>query len=159
MAGLVEYLTCIKYMRRYRWVDLCLHNKAFELCISFDCSNSMGILSYDQKNIDWLINWLIDYCFTSRSRIFHLYGDVTIASWGLQNIGLCSALRAFEQGEICIVPHQLWHGTSVFPVSSEVPPLGRLLQHTRGCRGSVLTWILRGHLSVISRLLRHKDLF
>jgi hypothetical protein len=40
---------------------------------------------------------LIIYCFTSRSRIFQLYGDVTIAEEGLQNLGLCSALRAFEQ--------------------------------------------------------------
>jgi hypothetical protein len=37
--------------------------------------------------------------------IFHLYGDVTIAGEGLQNLGLCSALRAFEQGGIFIVPH------------------------------------------------------
>jgi hypothetical protein len=69
-----------------------------------------------------LIDWLIIYGFTSRSRIFHLYGDVTIAGEGLQNLGLCSALRAFEQGGIFIVPHLLWHGTSVFPVSSEGPP-------------------------------------
>jgi hypothetical protein len=34
--------------------------------------------------IDWLIDWLIIYGFTSRSRIFHLYGDVTIAGEGLQ---------------------------------------------------------------------------
>jgi hypothetical protein len=47
------------------------------------------------------------YCFTSRSRIFHLYGDDTITGEGLQNLGLCSALRAFEQGEIFIVPHLL----------------------------------------------------
>jgi hypothetical protein len=39
---------------------------------------------------------------------FHLYGDVTIAGEGVQNSGLCSALRAFEQGEIFIVPHLLW---------------------------------------------------
>jgi hypothetical protein len=65
---------------------------------------------------------MIIYGFTSRSRIFHLYGDVTIACEGLQNLGLCSALRAFEQGGISIVPHLLWHGTSVFPVSSEGPP-------------------------------------
>jgi hypothetical protein len=65
-----------------------------------------------------LIDWLIIYGFTSRSRIFHLYGDV-ITGEGLQNLGLCSALRAFEQGGIFIVPHLLWHGTSVFPVSSE----------------------------------------
>jgi hypothetical protein len=66
--------------------------------------------------------WFI-YCFTSRSIIFHLYGDVTIASEGLHNLGLCSAPRAFEQGGIFIVPHLLWHGASVFPVSSEGPPL------------------------------------
>jgi hypothetical protein len=46
----------------------------------------------------------IIYGFTSRSRIVHLYGDVTIAGEGLQNLGLCSG------------------GTSVFPVSSEGPP-------------------------------------
>jgi hypothetical protein len=68
------------------------------------------------------MNWLIIYSFTSRSRIFHLYGDDTIAGEGLQNLGLCSAFKAYEQGEIFIVPHLLWHGTSVFPVSSEEPP-------------------------------------
>jgi hypothetical protein len=36
-----------------------------------------------------------------------LYGDVTIAGEGLQNLGLCSALRAFEQGWIFIVPYLL----------------------------------------------------
>jgi hypothetical protein len=50
---------------------------------------------------------LIIYHFTSRSRIFHLYGDVTITGKRLQNLGLCSALRAFEQGGIFIVPHLL----------------------------------------------------
>jgi hypothetical protein len=33
--------------------------------------------------------------------------DVTIAGGGLQNLGLCSAIRAFEQGEIFIVPYLL----------------------------------------------------
>jgi hypothetical protein len=71
-----------------------------------------------------MVDWLIIYDFTSRSRIhvFHLYGDVTNAGEGLQHLGLCSALRAFEQGGIFIVPHLLWHGTSVFPVSSKGPP-------------------------------------
>jgi hypothetical protein len=72
--------------------------------------------------------WLIVYCFTSRWRI----GDVTIAGEGLQNLGLCSALRAFEQGGIFIVPHLLWHGTSVFPVSSEGPPHSVASYDTRG---------------------------
>jgi hypothetical protein len=65
---------------------------------------------------------LFIYCLTSLSRIVHVYGDVTNAGEGLQNLGLCSALRAFEQGGIFIVPHLLWHVTSVFPVSFETPP-------------------------------------
>jgi hypothetical protein len=62
-------------------------------------------------------DWLIIYGFTSRLRIFHLYGDVTIAGERLQNLGLCLALRAFVQGGIFIVPNLLWQGTSVYPVS------------------------------------------
>jgi hypothetical protein len=31
--------------------------------------------------------------------------SLTITGEGLQNFGLCSALRAFEQGGIFIVPH------------------------------------------------------
>jgi hypothetical protein len=50
---------------------------------------------------------LIIYGFSSRSRIFHLYGDVIIAGEGLQNLGLCSALRAFEQGGIFVMPNLL----------------------------------------------------
>jgi hypothetical protein len=37
------------------------------------------------------------------------------------NFGLCSAVRAFEQGEIVIVPHLLRHGTSVYMISSKRP--------------------------------------
>jgi hypothetical protein len=37
----------------------------------------------------------------------HVYGDVTTAGEGLQNLSLCSALRAFEQGGVFIVPHLL----------------------------------------------------
>jgi hypothetical protein len=50
---------------------------------------------------------LIIHCFASRWMIFHLYGDVTITGEGLQNQGLCSALRVFEQGGIFTVPHLL----------------------------------------------------
>jgi hypothetical protein len=57
-----------------------------------------------QAKIDCLIDY---YCFTSGSRIFHLYGDATVTGERLQNFGLCLALRAFEQGGIFIVPHLL----------------------------------------------------
>jgi hypothetical protein len=39
---------------------------------------------------------IIIYCFTSRSRIFHLYEDATITGEGLQNLSLCSALRTLD---------------------------------------------------------------
>jgi hypothetical protein len=71
----------------------------------------------------FMIDWLIVYCFTSRLSIFHSYGDIIIVDEGLQNLGLCSALRAFEQKGILIVPHLLRQGASVFfSVSSEGPP-------------------------------------
>jgi hypothetical protein len=63
---------------------------------------------------------------------YKLHGDVTIAGEGLQNLGLYSALRAFEQGGIFIVPHPLRHGTSVFPVSSEGTPHLVASYDTRG---------------------------
>jgi hypothetical protein len=51
---------------------------------------------------------LIDYLlFYVPLKISHLYGDVTIAGEGLQNLGLFSALRVFEQGGTFIVPHML----------------------------------------------------
>jgi hypothetical protein len=66
-----------------------------------------------------MLDWLIDYLqFYVPLKNFSL----TIVGEGLQNLGLCSALRAFEQGGIFIVPHLLWHGASVFPVSSEGLP-------------------------------------
>jgi hypothetical protein len=76
-----------------------------------------------------MIDYLLLYV---RSRIFHLYGEVTIAGEGLQNLGLCSALLAFERGGVFIVPHLLQHGTSVFPVSSEGPPHSVAFYDTHG---------------------------
>jgi hypothetical protein len=95
---------------------------------------------------EWTINIcyyniLIDWLFiVLRPAQEYLYGDVTITGEGLQNLDLCSALRAFEQGGIFIVPHLLWHGASVYPVSSDQC----LLRHTRGCGGPILTRVLTG---------------
>jgi hypothetical protein len=51
---------------------------------------------------------LIDYLwFYVPLKKFSLNGDITIAREGLQKFGLCSALRAFEQGGIFIMPHLL----------------------------------------------------
>jgi hypothetical protein len=69
---------------------------------------------------DWLIDYLLFY--VPLKNISLVYGDVTITGEGLQNLGLCSALRAFEQDGIFIMPHLLWHRVSVFLVSSEGLP-------------------------------------
>jgi hypothetical protein len=109
--------------------------------LRYSCSLFHGL-------IDWLIDWLIIYGFTSRSRIFHLYGDITITGERLKNLGPCSAPRAFEQGGIFIVPRLMWHGTSVFPASiRRIALFSRLLRHTRGWGGSILTRILTGFVS------------
>jgi hypothetical protein len=78
-----------------------------------------------------LIDWLFTVLRPAQELIFHLYGDVTIAGEGLQNLGLCSELRAFEQGGIFIVAYLLWYGTSFFPVSSEGPPHSVASKDTR----------------------------
>jgi hypothetical protein len=78
-----------------------------------------------------LIDWSIIYCFTSHWEIFHLYGDVNTVRL-LNNLRLCSAFRAFEQGEIFIVPHLLWHGASVFLLSFEGPPHSVASYDTQG---------------------------
>jgi hypothetical protein len=41
-------------------------------------------------------------------------------------------VQGFEQGGIFIVPHLLWHGASVFPVSSEGPPHSVASYDTQG---------------------------
>jgi hypothetical protein len=75
------------------------------------------------------LNWLID--------CLRLYVPLKKFSliWRrheLQNLGLCSALRAFEQGGIFIAPRLLWHRASVSPVSSEGPSHSLASYDTQG---------------------------
>jgi hypothetical protein len=73
-------------------------------------------------------DWLIDYL-----RFYVPLKNISlIAGEGLQNLGLCLAIRAFGQGGIFIMPLLLWHGTSVYPVSSERPPHLVAFYDTRG---------------------------
>jgi hypothetical protein len=70
----------------------------------------------------WIPDHILIYCYTSRSRI-----DVTITGEGRQNLGLCSALRAFEQaaseGSLsCHTCCETRPRFSVLPVSFEEPP-------------------------------------
>jgi hypothetical protein len=157
------------------WIELKLaHNSSTNtleisltscvLCISaFISSRTLLILDrtttsiFTRTNFSKYVPWvLIDWLFTVLRptqywRIFHLYGDVTITGEGLKIFGLCSTLRAFEQGKIFIVPHLLWQGTSVFPVSSKGPPYSVTFYDTQGgVEDSILIRILTGPHSVAS---------
>jgi hypothetical protein len=57
----------------------------------------------------------VKYSWAGRITVFN---QSIIACEGLQTLDLCSAFRAFEQEGI----FNVWHGTSVFPVSSGGPP-------------------------------------
>jgi hypothetical protein len=78
----------------YIYIQKCLcDNFALEI-LTFKCSEKMY-----SKQLDSTVGndfKKIIYDFTSRSRIFHLYGDVIIAGEGLQSLDICSSLRAFE---------------------------------------------------------------
>lgn len=67
--------------------------------------------------------------FESHFRIFHLYEntDVTIASEGLKNSCISSALVTFENGGMFIVPCLLLHGISIYRSYQ----LSRLLRHVK----------------------------
>jgi uncharacterized membrane protein YgcG len=79
----------------------------------------------------WLIDWL--FIVLRPAQEYFTYMETSpFPGEGLQNLGLCSALRAIEQWGIFIVPHLLWRGTSVFPVSSEGPPHLFASYDTRG---------------------------
>jgi hypothetical protein len=68
-------------------------------------------------NVDCLFVCL----FIATRAIFSYLVAVIIAGDEAANLGLCSALRAFEQVGVFIVPHLLRLGTSVYTFSSERP--------------------------------------
>jgi hypothetical protein len=102
---------------------------------------------------------LIIYGFTSRSRIFHSYGDVTIAGDWLF-IVLRSAQEYFTYKERSPLAVKGCKSRRSVPLSREgslschtcgfsglirsTAPFSRLLRHTRACGGSILARILRG---------------
>jgi hypothetical protein len=60
-------------------------------------------------------------CLQPHEQFFSYLAAVIITGDRAANLGLCSPLRAFEQGGIFIVPHLLRHGASVYTASSERP--------------------------------------
>jgi hypothetical protein len=104
-----------------------------------------------------LIDWLLSVLHPAQEYYTYMYMETSPfnTSEGLQNLGLCSTLRAFEQGGIFFVPHLLWHGTSVFSgLIWRTAPFRRLLRHTRGCGGPIVT-----RIPFQSPLMTHKGMW
>jgi hypothetical protein len=97
---------------------------------------------------------LFTYCFTSSSRFFHLYEDVTITVEGLENLGLCSALRAFEQGGVLLCHTWCCTGSRFSAIIWRTIPFSCLLRHVRGSGGPILTKILMGDVFYWCHLFR-----
>jgi hypothetical protein len=88
---------------------------------------------------------MMTYGFTSRSRIFHLYGNVTITGEGLHNLGLCSPVMALEQGRIFFgATPAVTQDFGFSGLIRRTAPFSRLLRLTKGYGGSFLTWIITG---------------
>jgi hypothetical protein len=88
----------------------------FDRVISFE-----EIFSFRSLTFVWMYNWLFmvlrpaHFFFIIIWRRHHCRWRDAKFSPMLGAQGLCA-------GRVFIVPHLLWHGTSIFPVSSEGPP-------------------------------------
>jgi hypothetical protein len=98
----------------------------------------------ENESLIMFVFCLFIYCIPFRSRIFHLYGDVTIAGEGLQNLGLCWAPRVFELGGSLSCHTYFDTGLGFTGLIRRAAPFSRHLRHTRGCGEPILTQILRG---------------
>jgi hypothetical protein len=111
------------------------------------CVCTITVHGRRRNNLVTRINRLID-----KLLIYIPLKDVTISDEGLQNVGLCSALSAF------IVPHLLWHVMDLFcGLLRKTALFNRLLWFARGCGGSILTRILTGPHSVVSKDTQGND--
>jgi hypothetical protein len=86
-----------------------------------------------------LIDYLVFYVMIKNISIIWT-GDITITGEGQQNLGLCSALGAFEQGDHATPA--VTRGLGLSGLIRRTAPFNRLLRHTREYGGSILTRIL-----------------
>jgi hypothetical protein len=89
-------------------------------CHLNDHQNKEKLNTLVNKIIVDMFDWLIIYSFTSRSRIFNLHGDVTIAGEGLQNLGLYTWYMLGAQG--------LWGGRDLYRATPAVTRNWRSIQ-------------------------------
>jgi hypothetical protein len=107
-----EFMPFLLKMKHYFQLFLTRHLVRCTRLFYRSCSKFNG---KNRRSGDFRID-----CFICLIEQFFSYlAAVTITGDRAANFGLCSVLRAFEQGGIFIVPHQLRHRNSVYTVSFE----------------------------------------
>ena len=103
-------------------------------------------------------DWLIVFCLTSLSRIFHWYGDVTIAGEGLQILAYARHLRPLSR-EGSLSCHTCCDtGLGFYGLIRRTAPFSRLLRQARGYWGPILTRIPTGpfHIELVEESVKEK---
>jgi hypothetical protein len=152
----LKSMVIVEHGRKIKWHFYTIYSILMKIKISF---HAMKCISEDSNcEVAWRkAQKGIVYCFKFRSRIFHLYRDVTIASEGLQNLCLCSWPLS-KEGSIYRTTHALKRGLGFSGLMRRTTPFSHLLRHTKWCGGSILTRILthkNAILSCIASLLKN----
>jgi hypothetical protein len=74
----------------------------------------------------------IDWLFIVLRPAQKFFTDMQTSPLPVNRVGLQNFGPSYEEGGIFIVPHLLWHGASVYPVSSEGPPHSVASYDTQG---------------------------
>ena len=84
-------------------------------CLSYTNKKDFTKVKYE-FNLELFLRviCLFVWGFSSHSKIFHSFEDVTITAWTVNFDLIYSALMANEQWGFFIVPHLLWHGPTLY---------------------------------------------
>jgi hypothetical protein len=121
----------------------CNHENFIKIGVLLPYQSESRSLSCWQWNEPFLAKWVLTYfcvkvwiivCFYACSRIFHLYGDVTIVGEGLENLGLYAWYLGplSREGSLLFDIRVLWQGASIFQVSSKELPHSVASYDTQG---------------------------
>jgi hypothetical protein len=116
------------------------NHSAYGPVIICNCKQS----HYSNRRI-WLIDWLIIYCFTSYSIIFHWRRHHY--RWRAAKFKpMLGAQGLWAERDLYRITSAVTQGLGFSSLLRRIAPFSRLLRHPRECGGSILTRILTGRI-------------
>jgi hypothetical protein len=110
-----------QFLKKYKRKDSVNVNRtslAFQKVLNVISLVSINFIKHKKKDIQFYI--LLPYSLKILN--LHICASSQWFSIISNQVYILCESNTFGQGGIFIVPHMLWHGTSVFPASSEGPP-------------------------------------